>query len=377
MEIKNKKNKLQLLFFSFLIFTFCLQKPNSTYKMYDKTLKFFENNIDNNKALFDFTLFNRIEQKFLIGKSIFDSIQVGYILWELSDLLKDKKLKSKSKNLAEKIFSSIWEYRQENYLWEYEARIGLPDPDIDTTSTVLAIYKITNFKNIPKKYVENLTQYIRDDGTVKIWISDNPFGREESGDVGIAANVLWLFSVYDIYNERVEKMCNFIREFVSNPQKFKDIWYRTYYLSDYLAFYNIVRALPFMKCKNKNDIGEKIEKILTDSLHYDKELNITLRCAILSSLFKLSPKSKELIGKIEIAKIPEYLNEAMAMEKTEYIYAGDVERKYILGSKFLSTAICLEALVLSNYRFTEFQPKYSISSYGNSVFTLIKFTRSF
>jgi hypothetical protein len=293
----------------------------------------------------------RIEGKTSTGKSIFDSVQVGYILWQFSEITKDKKLKQKSKNLAEKIFSSVWKNKNKKgeYLWGYESLVGTEEikvleiPDIDTTSVVLAIFKITNFKNIPKEFVESLTQYIREDGTVKIWIvGGSPYA--ESGDVGIAANVLWAFSVYDIYNERVERICKFIHNFVSNPQNFKDIWYRAYYLSDYLALYNIVRALPHIKCQNKNEIEDKIEKILTYALLYDKDLNITTRCAIISSLLKMNTK----LDKAEIKKISEYLNKSIEMKEPEYIYGGDPERKFLLGVKALSCALCFEALFLSN-----------------------------
>ncbi|MFZ8804701.1 MAG: hypothetical protein ACO2PO_17200 [Candidatus Calescibacterium sp.] len=140
-------------------------------------------------SLFDYTLLRRIEGKTFTRKSIFDSVQVGYILWQFSEITKDKKLKQKSKNLAEKIFSSVWENKnKKGYLWSYEISIGIGEikelveiPDIDTTSVVLAIFKITNFKNIPKEFVESLTQYIREDGTVKIWIAGSPFS--ESGDI--------------------------------------------------------------------------------------------------------------------------------------------------------------------------------------------------
>ena len=348
-----KSKRLLLLFsssFSFfsLVFSACHQKSDS---IYEKTLDFFEKNLDQT-AIFDYTMFRRIEGKTSTGKSIFDSVQVGYILWQFSEITKDKKLKQKSKNLAEKIFSSVWKNKNKNkkgeYLWGYESLVGPEEikvmeiPDIDTTSVVLAIFKITNFKNIPKEFVESLTQFIREDGTVKIWIAGSPF--VESGDVGIAANVLWAFSVYDIYNERVERICKFIHNFVSNPQNFKDIWYRVYYLSDYLALYNIVRALPYIKCQNKNEIEDKIEKILTYALLYDKDLNITTRCAIISSLFKMNTK----LDKAEIKKIPEYLNKSIEMKETEYTYAGDPERKYLFGAKALSCALCFEALFLAN-----------------------------
>jgi len=350
--MKSKRLLLVLLLFSSsfsffsLVFSVCPQKSDS---IYEKTLDFFEKNLDQT-ALFDYTMFRRIEGKTSTGKSIFDSVQVGYILWQFSEITKDKKLKQKSKNLAEKIFSSVWENKNKKgeYLWGYESLVGtegikeLEIPDIDTTSVVLAIFKITNFKNIPKEFVESLTQFIREDGTVKIWIAGSPYA--ESGDVGIAANVLWAFSVYDIYNERVERICKFIHNFVSNPQNFKDIWYRVYYLSDYLALYNIVRALPYIKCQNKNEIEDKIEKILTQALLYDKDLNITTRCAIISSLLKMNAKP----DKAEIKKIPEYLNKSIEMKETEYIYAGDPERKYLFGTKALSCALCLEALFLSN-----------------------------
>ncbi len=348
--MKSKRLLLVLLLFSSsfsffsLVFSVCPQKS-----IYEKTLDFFEKNLDQT-ALFDYTMFRRIEGKTSTGKSIFDSVQVGYILWQFSEITKDKKLKQKSKNLAEKIFSSVWKNKNKKgeYLWGYESLVGPEEikameiPDIDTTSVVLAIFKITNFKNIPKEFVESLTQYIREDGTVKIWIAGSPFS--ESWDVGIAANVLWAFSVYDIYNERVERICKFIHNFVSNPQNFKDIWYRVYYLSDYLALYNIVRALPYIKCQNKNEIEDKIEKILTYALLYDKDLNITTRCAIISSLLKLNTKP----DRAEIEKIPEYLSKSIEMKETEYIYAGDPERKYLLGVKALSCALCLEALFLSN-----------------------------
>ncbi|MDT7907119.1 MAG: hypothetical protein RRA63_03610 [Candidatus Calescibacterium sp.] len=327
------------------MFSVCPQKSE-----YEKTLDFFEKKLDQT-ALFDYTMFRRIEGKTSTGKSIFDSVQVGYILWQFSKITKDKKLKQKSKNLAEKIFSSVWKNKNKKgeYLWGYESLIGPEEikameiPDIDTTSVVLAIFKITNFKNIPKEFVESLTQFIREDGTVKIWIAGgSPF--TESGDLGIAANVLWAFSVYDIYNERVERICKFIHNFVSNPQNFKDIWYRTYYLSDYLALYNIVRALPYIKCQNKNEIKDKIEKTLTYALIYDKDLNITTRCAIISSLLKLNAK----LDRTEIEKISEHMNKVIEMKEPEYIYAGDPERKYLLGVKALSCALCLEALFLSN-----------------------------
>jgi hypothetical protein len=328
------------------VFSICPQKSDS---IYEKTLDFFEKNLDQT-ALFDYTMFRRIEGKTSTGKSIFDSVQVGYILWQFSEITKDKKLKQKSKNLAEKIFSSVWENKNKKgeYLWGYESLIGTEEikaleiPDIDTTSVVLAIFKITNFKNIPKEFVESLTQFIREDGTVKIWIAGSPFS--ESGDIGIAANVLWAFSVYDIHNERVERICKFIHNFVSTPQNFKDIWYRVYYLSDYLVLYNIVRALPYIKCQNKNEIKDKIEKILTHALLYDKDLNITTRCAIISSLLKMNTK----LDKAQIKKIPEYLNKSIEMKETEYTSAGDPERKYLFGAKALSCALCFEALFLAN-----------------------------
>jgi len=347
--MKSKRLLLVLLLFSFfsLVFSVCPQKS-----IYEKTLDFFEKNLDQT-ALFDYTMFRRIEGKTSIektGKSIFDSVQVGYILWQFSEITKDKKLKQKSKNLAEKIFSSVWENKnKKGYLWSYEISIGIGEikelveiPDIDTTSVVLAIFKITNFKNIPKEFVESLTQYIREDGTVKIWIAGGI--QPESVDVGIAANVLWAFSVYDIHNERVERICKFIHNFVSNPQNFKDIWYRVYYLSDYLALYNMVRALPYTKCQNKNEIKDKIEKILTHALLYDKDLNITTRCAIISSLLKMNTK----LDRTEIEKIPEYLSKSIEMKETEYIYGGEPERKYLWGVKALSCALCFEALFLAN-----------------------------
>ena len=182
-----KSKRLLLLFsssFSFfsLVFSACHQKSDS---IYEKTLDFFEKNLDQT-AIFDYTMFRRIEGKTSTGKSIFDSVQVGYILWQFSEITKDKKLKQKSKNLAEKIFSSVWKNKNKKgeYLWGYESLVGIKEleiPDIDTTSVVLAIFKITNFKNIPKEFVESLTQYIREDGTVKIWIAGSPFS--ESGDI--------------------------------------------------------------------------------------------------------------------------------------------------------------------------------------------------
>ena len=104
--MKSKRLLLVLLLFSFfsLVFSVCPQKS-----IYEKTLDFFEKNLDQT-ALFDYTMFRRIEGKTSIektGKSIFDSVQVGYILWQFSEITKDKKLKQKSKNLAEKIFSSV------------------------------------------------------------------------------------------------------------------------------------------------------------------------------------------------------------------------------------------------------------------------------
>jgi len=105
-----------------------------------------------------------------------------------------------------------------------------------------------------------------------------------------------------------------------------------------------VRALPYIKCQNKNEIEDKIEKILTYALLYDKDLNITTRCAIISSLFKLNAKP----DRAEIEKIPEYLNKSIEMKETEYTYAGDPERKILLGVKALSCALCFEALFLAN-----------------------------
>jgi hypothetical protein len=107
-----------------------------------------------------------------------------------------------------------------------------------------------------------------------------------------------------------------------------------------------VRALPYIKCQNKNEIEDKIEKILTHALLYDKDLNITTRCAIISSLFKLNTKP----DRAEIEKIPEYLSKSIEMKETEYIYAGDPERKYLFGAKALSCALCFEALFLANHR---------------------------
>jgi len=115
--MKSKRLLLVLLlffFFSFsffsLVFSVCPQKS-----IYEKTLDFFEKNLDQT-ALFDYTLLRRIEGKTSTGKSIFDSVQVGYILWQFSEITKDEKLKQKSKNLAEKIFSSVWENKKRIFM---------------------------------------------------------------------------------------------------------------------------------------------------------------------------------------------------------------------------------------------------------------------